>query len=43
MSGMFGARNYFSGHLNELRIYKHALKDDEIAYLYANPISRNAK
>jgi hypothetical protein len=39
----FGARNYFRGHLNELRLYNRALNDNEIAYLYANPISRNQK
>jgi hypothetical protein len=35
----FGERNYFRGQLSELRVYSRALKDNDIAYLYSNPIS----
>jgi hypothetical protein len=39
----FGSRNFFRGHLNELRLYNRALKENDIAYLYSHPISTKSK
>jgi hypothetical protein len=39
----FGARNYFCGHANELRLYNRALKESDITYLYEHPLTSKSK